>query len=62
VTRPQLLRGRPGRALVLVDVRRYQHHVGAFVVADRLLLRGAWTPLVRVRLRHPRASEGGTEI
>jgi len=45
-----------------VDVRRYQHHVGAFVVADRLLLRGAWTPLVRVRLRHPRASEGGTEI
>ena len=51
-----------GRSLLVVDVRRYRSRRGAFLVAERMYLRGRWTPLVRVRLRRTRAADGGTEI
>lgn len=55
-------RGRPSRAFLAIDLRPYRHRVGEFFIADRVLLRGSWTPLVRVRVRHSRAADGSTEI
>ncbi len=55
-------RGRPSRSFLALDLRPYRHRVGEFFIADRVLLRGTWTPLVRVRVRHSRLSEGSTEI
>ena len=55
-------RGRPSRSFFAIDLRPYRHRVGEFFIADRVLLRGTWTPLVRVRVRHSRVSEGSTEI
>lgn len=51
-----------GRSFVVVDVRGYRRHRGRWLIADRLYLRGWWTPFVRVRVRRPRAADGGTEI
>jgi hypothetical protein len=52
---------RPPTMLVL-DPRRYRRHRGHFLHADRVLIGGMWTPLVRVRARVPRACDGATEI
>jgi hypothetical protein len=46
----------------MIDLRRYRRHRGHLLRADRVLLAGYWTPLVRVRVRLPRASDGATEI
>jgi len=50
------------RSVLIVDIRRYPHRHGRWLVADRISFGGLWTPLVRVRLSLPRASDGGTEI
>ena len=51
----------PG-SLFLFDPRPYRQHRGQFLYADRVFLGSVWTPIVRVRPRRPRASDGGTEI
>lgn len=57
------LRERPPSLLLLVlDPRRYRRRVGHLLVAERLLLAGRWTPLVRVRVRQLRYADGGTEL
>ena len=43
-------------------MRVYHHHVGAFVIAKRVTVRGRWTPFVVARLRRQRAADGGTEF
>jgi len=48
--------------LLVLDPRRYRRHRGRLLHADRVFLGAFWTPLVRVRARVPRASDGGTEI
>lgn len=55
-------RRRQQPSLIVIDPRRYRHHRGQLLLADRLCLGSVWTPFVRVRTRLPRASEGGTEI
>ena len=55
-------RDRVARSVVVIDFRRYQKHRGQFLCADRVKLVGRWTPMVRVRLRSPRAADGATEI
>lgn len=55
-------RGPQARSLLFVDLRGYRRHLGRWIVADRMYLRGRWTPLVRVRVRVPRAADGGTEM
>jgi len=48
--------------LFVLDPRAYRSHRGFFLHADRVFLGPLWTPVVRVRPRLPRASDGGTEI
>ena len=55
-------RARESGTLLVVDFRRYREHRGNLLWADRILLAGRWTPLVRVRVRHSRVSDGATEI
>jgi hypothetical protein len=55
-------RTRQQPSFIVIDLRRYRHHRGQLLLADRLCLGSVWTPFVRVRTRLPRASEGGTEI
>jgi hypothetical protein len=55
-------RRRVSRTVLLVDFRRYRRHRGRLLCVDRILLGGRWTPVVRVRWRHPRAADGATEI
>ncbi|HET6817773.1 MAG TPA: hypothetical protein VFH66_11160 [Mycobacteriales bacterium] len=55
-------RRQPARTVLLLDFRRYRTHRGQLLYADRILLAGRWTPVVRVRLRQPRAADGATEI
>jgi len=50
------------RSVLVLDFRRYRRHRGRLLRADRVLLGGLWTPLVRVRVRHPRMADGATEI
>lgn len=50
------------RSVLILDPRRYRRRGGHLLYADRVLLGSLWTPFVRVRVRYPRASEGGTEI
>jgi hypothetical protein len=56
-----LVRHEEAPSLFAVDPRRYRRHRGALLVADRVYVRGMWTPLVRVRARVARASDGGGE-
>jgi hypothetical protein len=49
-------------AVFVLDPRLYAHHRGRLLHADRVFLGSVWTPVVRVRARLPRASEGATEI
>jgi hypothetical protein len=49
-------------SLLVFDPRRYNRHRGRLLHADRVFLGGMWTPIVRIRARLPRASDGGTEI
>lgn len=49
-------------ALFVLDPRPYTQHRGRLLHADRVFLGSVWTPVVRVRARLPRASEGATEI
>jgi hypothetical protein len=49
-------------ALFVLDPRPYNSHRGRLLHADRVFVGSVWTPLVRVRARLPRASEGSTEI
>lgn len=51
----------PGPQWVAVDLRPYRQHIGQFVVARRVTVRGMWTPLVVMRARRSRAADGGTE-
>lgn len=55
-------RERQPRPMLAIDLRPYDHRCGRWLVARRLHLLGRWTPLVAVRVRRGRASEGGTEI
>src|SRR5438270_10934028 len=55
-------RGRKPPTLLMLDPRRYRHHRGQLLCADRVFVGAVWTPVVRVRARLPRASEGATEI
>jgi hypothetical protein len=55
-------RQRTPPTLFMLDLRRYRHHRGQLIHADRVFLGSVWTPVVRVRARLPRASDGGTEI
>src|SRR3954464_4849435 len=48
-------------ALFVLDPRPYNSHRGRLLHADRVFVGSVWTPLVRVRARLPRASEGSTE-
>ena len=50
------------RRWLVIDPRPYRCHVGEFLVARRVTVAGAWTPLVLVRARRLRAADGGTEI
>jgi hypothetical protein len=50
------------RSVLVVDLRAYNRHRGQWLIADRLFLRGRWTPLVWVRLSRPRIADGGSEI
>ena len=59
---PTAYRHRGARTLLLIDFRSYRRHRGRLLCADRLLFAGRWTPVVRVRIRHPRAADGATEI
>ena len=61
-TSPNVDRVQRPRSLLVLDVRRYNRHRGQWLIADRLLLGGRWTPLVRVRLSRPRIADGGSEI
>jgi len=49
-------------SLFVLDPRPYTRHRGQLLHADRVFLGSLWTPVVRVRARLPRASDGGTEI
>jgi hypothetical protein len=55
------LRRQDPPSILLLDPRRYGRHRGYLLVADRLYVRGRWTPLVRVRARVSRASDGGAD-
>jgi hypothetical protein len=55
-------RKRQPPALFVLDPRSYRRHRGQFLCADRVFVGSVWTPVVRVRARLPRASEGATEI
>jgi hypothetical protein len=61
-SRPVEVRQRKPPTLFVFDPRRYRRHRGSLLFADRVFLGSVWTPLVRVRARWPRASDGGTEI
>jgi hypothetical protein len=58
----ELQRTQKQPAMVVFDPRRYRRHRGRLIYADRLFVGPVWTPLVRIRARLPRASDGGTEI
>jgi hypothetical protein len=55
-------RTRKAPTLLVLDPRPYRRHRGQFLYADRVFLGSVWTPVVRVRARLPRASDGATEI
>jgi hypothetical protein len=50
------------RRMPVLDFRRYRRHRGRLLRADRVFVRGIWTPVVLVRVHHPRAADGATEI
>lgn len=60
--RLQYDRTRNPPSLFVLDPRPYNRHRGRLLHADRVFLGSVWTPLVRVRARLPRASDGATEI
>lgn len=59
---PTLYRHCAARTFLLIDFRRYRRHRGSLLCADRVLFAGRWTPVVRVRIRRPRAADGATEF
>jgi hypothetical protein len=70
-TAPHLIRSVPGAAtlrrktppsVVVFDPRRYRQRRGQLLMVDRVYVGPMWTPLVRVRLRQLRASDGATEL
>jgi hypothetical protein len=58
----ELQRTQKHPALVIFDPRLYRRHRGRLIHADRVFVGPVWTPLVRIRARVSRASDGGTEI
>jgi hypothetical protein len=48
--------------MFIFDPRRYRQRRGQLIHADRVFVGPVWTPLVRIRARISRASDGGTEI
>jgi hypothetical protein len=58
----EIVRTQKQPVMFIFDPRLYRRHRGRLIHADRVFLGNVWTPVVRVRARLPRASDGSTEI